>query len=85
MARTFDSSCSTGSPFMIDKFSAAAALGNIVVFAPRNADSVGTYDVIMGTFDTPVNTGIYVDTKYMGAVAVGDLVVFAPSSADAVG
>jgi hypothetical protein len=70
------------------KFAGAAAVGELVVFAPRDADAdvVGIYNTQTGTFDASVTTGsLTMDYKFFGAAAVGDLVVFAPFNADAVG
>eukprot|EP00966_Prymnesium_polylepis_P283885 6558308-Prymnesium_polylepis.1 len=82
----FDATISTGSLTVAGKFVGAAAVGNLVVFAPRNANAVGVYDVRTGTFDSSVSTGtITMDGKFYGAAAVGNLVIFAPHDANAVG
>eukprot|EP00966_Prymnesium_polylepis_P065109 1511056-Prymnesium_polylepis.1 len=71
---------------MGDKFYGAVAVGNLVVFAPSDADEVGLYDVMTRTFDASTSTGIAsVSERFTGAVAVGNVVVFAPFNADAVG
>jgi hypothetical protein len=88
-ARTFDLSVSIGSQDYA--FSGAAAVGNLVVFAPSKADVVGVYDAVARTFDGSISTGIRTADmncmyqKFDDAAAVGNLVVFAPSNANVVG
>eukprot|EP00966_Prymnesium_polylepis_P216956 5021472-Prymnesium_polylepis.1 len=76
----FDDSISTGSLTMSSKFSGAAAVGNMVVFAPYHANAVGVYDAVAGIFDDSISTGSQTGTgKFSGAAAVGNIVVFAPT------
>eukprot|EP00966_Prymnesium_polylepis_P011980 275081-Prymnesium_polylepis.1 len=66
------------------KFAGAAAVGNLVVFAPYNADVVGVYDAIARTSGHSVSlSGLTMDNKFQGAAAAGNVVVFAPYNADA--
>jgi hypothetical protein len=64
------------------KFSGAAAVGSLVVFAPLDADVVGVYNIYTQSFDSSVSTGdLTENTKFAGAAAVGNLVVFSPRKA----
>ena len=61
---------------------------NLVVFAPHNADCVGTFDVITDTFACiDITTFIGMNEKFIGAATHPEsgLVVFAPHQADCVG
>eukprot|EP00966_Prymnesium_polylepis_P217420 5032093-Prymnesium_polylepis.1 len=51
------------------KFWGATAVGNVVVFAPTNADVVGIFDVMARTFDDSVSTQTTDDWKFYGAAA----------------
>jgi hypothetical protein len=53
---TFDGSVSTGSLAMTAKFTGAAAVGDLVVFAPRNANVVGMYSTKTQAFDGIIGT-----------------------------
>jgi hypothetical protein len=71
---------------MTDKFIGAAAVCELVVFAPRNANVIGIYNTPAGTFEASVTTGsLTISNKFIGAAAVGNLVVFAPHNAGVVG
>ena len=61
-------------------------LGSVVVFAPRNADNVGLFDVKTRKFET-ISSELLPQggKKYEGAAAVGSVVVFTPRDADNVG
>ena len=66
-------------------FFGAAAVGDTVVFSPRNADEVGLLDVNTMTYSS-VSTGTLVaDNKFFGAVAIGTKVVFVPGVASVIG
>eukprot|EP00966_Prymnesium_polylepis_P315484 7289800-Prymnesium_polylepis.1 len=61
------------------RFWGAAAVGDVVVFAPFYADYVGVYSVSTSTFyRTDLTAGVHVYHKFAGAAAVGNRVVFAP-------
>jgi hypothetical protein len=67
------------------KFRGATAVGELVVFAPANADVVGIYNTQTGTFNRVSTGSLTMNNKFMGAAAVGELAVFAPFNADVVG
>ena len=80
-----------------DKFSGAAAVGSLVVFAPRNADGVGIFDTSSSTFTlvdisaTIMGThgrimgGLLGDDKFSGAAAMGTSVFFPQHDAKGIG
>eukprot|EP00966_Prymnesium_polylepis_P308646 7132701-Prymnesium_polylepis.1 len=61
----FDASASTGSLTRASAFRGAVALGNLVVFAPFDANTVGIYDVGEQTFDHSVAAGSLSDNSAM--------------------
>eukprot|EP00966_Prymnesium_polylepis_P035087 815366-Prymnesium_polylepis.1 len=66
----FDDSVSAGSLTLDRKFGRSAAVGNVVVFAPFDADVVGVYNVTSGTFDVSISAGgLALNQKFSGAVA----------------
>eukprot|EP00966_Prymnesium_polylepis_P080486 1864845-Prymnesium_polylepis.1 len=85
LTATFDDSVSTGSLAMHQRFGGSATVGNLVIFAPFDANAAGAYDVTTGTFDEISTGGLALSRKFADAVAVGNLVVFAPYSANVVG
>ena len=70
---------------MDSKFAGAAAVGELVVFAPYNANAVGIYHAHARTFTSVTVGSLTMDRKFRGATAIGELVVFAPSEANVVG
>jgi hypothetical protein len=70
---------------MDSKFAGAAAVGELVVFAPSEANAIGIYRTTNSTFASVSTGSLTMSYKFSGAAAVGGLVVFAPYNANAVG
>jgi len=73
-------------------FSGACTIGNKVIFAPYNSNSIGMYDIgetnIYSNFkpeDQKTKTFMETNEKFNGAVSVGNKVIFIPNSTKYVG
>jgi len=66
---------------------ATTANNGIAVFAPLNADCVGTFDPVNNIFScVDISSTISINGKFVGATTANNgLVVFAPATADCVG